>query len=120
MTDILPDCRAMNPAKVVRMGGLNWTPIFCANCGKDGGLIPAENYDFSFYICAPCSEKYPVIEGTYVEPDHVFWEKVAQTQMEKYGRMLEPHELDEVVKDENSTLAKLAKDRPLYGNVRMT
>jgi hypothetical protein len=113
--DILPDCRLKNPTNVIRDAyagmGLNWQPIFCANCGADGGLVPAENCDFAFYLCNPCAEKWGPIAGTYAEPDAIFFAKVKAAQIEKYGRELEPPEIIELLNDENSFLSKLAKER---------
>jgi hypothetical protein len=117
---LLPDCRTKVQKTVVRLGELNWVPIYCANCGCDGGLVPAEQCDFAFYLCIPCSETIGPIVGTYMEPDAVFWEKVAQEQIAKYGRMLRHDELVEACKDENSTLAKLGRDRPHFDKIKMT
>lgn len=112
MADILPDSRLKRPVNTVMRHGILWMPIFCANCGADGGLVPEENCTFAFYQCDPCNLKYPTIPGTHVEPDSVFWEKVKQAQLEKYGRELSPNEIIEALKDENNILSKLAKDKP--------
>ena len=109
----LPDCRTKNVKSVVRLGALNWRPIFCANCGADGGLVPEapENCNFAFYLCDKCYELHGQVEGTYAEPDSIFWEKVKQAQLEKFGRELAPEEQIEALKDENHILSKLAKER---------
>lgn len=117
--EILPDCRLKQSKKVV-MGGsgafrLNWVPIFCANCGSDGGLVPEENCNFAFYLCINCEEKHGNIEGTLMVPDDVFWATVRAEQQEQFGRELTAPELVEVLKDDSTTLAKLAKDRPTRG-----
>jgi len=108
---ILPDSRAKETKKVVRLHGINWIPVFCANCGADGGLMPEENITFAFYLCNPCAEKYGNIEGTYIESDVAFWQKVEEAQLEKYGRVLKPEEQMEQLKDGNSLLSKLARER---------
>lgn len=94
-----------------------WLKIFCANCGADGGSVLENDYDFAFYLCDPCAEKYGNIDGTYMEPDSVFWEKVRNAQIEKYGRELEPLEVVDKLQDGNSVIAKLVRD---YGKHRRT
>ena len=118
--NVLPDCRAKIQKGVVRLGDLNWIPIFCANCGTDGGMVPEDNCDFAFYICIPCAEKWGNIAGVYMEPDHEFWKRVEQEQLAKYGRILSPDEQVEVLKDGNSTLAKLAREKPDFSKITMT
>lgn len=41
-------------------------------------------------------------------------------QIEKYGRILNPDEQVEVLKDDTSTLAKLVKDKPGYKRIKMS
>lgn len=108
---ILPDTRLREPKKVVFANGMNWVPIFCASCGADGGLVPEENCSFAFYLCQPCADKFGNIEGTYIEPDAVFWQRVHDEMIEKYGRVLTSAELVEVLKDEHHPLTKLCRDR---------
>lgn len=117
---VLPDCRTKVQKNVVRLGNLNWIPIFCANCGADGGMIPEDNHDFAFYLCIPCSEKWGNIDGVYMEPDHVFWERLQAEEMGKYGRILTLDEEVEVLKDGNSTLAKLAREKPDFTQIKNT
>ena len=94
--------------------GIPWVPIFCANCGKDGGYVPEEASDFAFYLCDPCAEKWSPLAGTMAIPDEVFWENVKQTQIEAYGRELTGPEIAEALKDEHHVLTKLARDRSLF------
>ena len=66
--ELLPDSRAKNvTGRVFTMNG-TWVPVFCANCGKDGGLCPEENMTFLFYLCVTCNETYGAIAGTMVMP----------------------------------------------------
>jgi hypothetical protein len=113
--DLLPSSRLRNPVRVQRLennlGSLNWVPIFCANCGADGGMVPEENMSFAFYLCNPWAEKWAPLTNTYMEPDAVFWQKVREAQLEKYGRELAPSELVDVLKDDSSVISKLCKDR---------
>lgn len=114
--DILPDCRLKQSKNVQHSVGpnaigLNWVPTFCANCGTSGPLTLEENITFFFYLCNPCAEKWGPIAGLYMEPDAVFFERVKQEQLEKYGRELTAPEVIEVLQDENSSLSKLVKER---------
>lgn len=109
--NLLPDCRLKQPKNIYNHIGLNWVPIFCANCGADGGFVPEENCDFAFYLCMDCAERLGPIVGTYMEPDAVFWAKVKAEQIELYGRELTAPELIEVLKDENNSLTKLVRER---------
>lgn len=117
---ILPDSRPRVQKRVVRLGGLNWVPIYCANCGGDGGFVPEENCNFSFYLCDPCAEKWQPLTGTYCEPDTKFWARVKAEQLERYGRELEPYELVEALKDESHPLTKLCKERQDFNKTKMT
>jgi len=91
--EILPDSRLKNPKRVTNHLGYNWIPIYCANCGADGGFVPEDNMNFAFYLCDPCAEKLPPIDGTYVMPDEVFWKKLEEAQIEKYGHLLSVTEM---------------------------
>lgn len=109
--ELLPDSRAKNvTGRVFTMNG-TWVPVFCANCGKDGGLCPEENMTFLFYLCVACNETYGAIAGTMVMPDEVFFEKCKQEQMESYGRYLTESELIAVVQEDASPLATLLRSR---------
>ena len=108
---ITPDSRTKAPKNVQLHRGLNWVPIYCANCGDDGGFVPEENTTFVFYLCNPCAEKLPPIEGTYVMPDAVYWEKVKNAQLEDYGRLLSTHEIAAELENPDSQLSKLKKGR---------
>jgi hypothetical protein len=110
--DILPDSRAKTVKNRISIKGTTYIPIFCANCGADGGGVPEENMTFVMYLCNSCCEKWGHIAGTYAEPDAVFFAKVKQAQIEKYGRVLEPEEMVKALDDVNSTLSKLAREAP--------
>lgn len=110
--NILPDSRARITRGRVVVGGVNYVPVFCANCGADGGGVPEESVTFVFYLCNSCAEKQGPIAGMYMEPDAVFFEKVKQAQLEKYGRMLNETEILKALDDESGPLAKLAREAP--------
>lgn len=110
--NVLPDSRSstvFTPKKAV-MGPMGWmVPIFCPSCGVEGGHVPQENMTFAFWLCAKCFEKYGELTNMFVLPDEVFFEAIKQEQMEKYGRLLEQHELVAVVEADASPLATLIK-----------
>ncbi len=109
--EILPSSVPRETKNVVFREGVPWIPIFCANCSCDGGWIPEETKDFAFYLCVPCADKWEPLTGTMLVPDEVFWDKVNAAQIEKYGRILEPHEQIEELKIGDSMLSKLARER---------
>lgn len=90
--------------------GMNWIYIFCANCGKDGGRVLENDYDFAFYLCDPCAETHGAISGTVMVPDEVFWQKIVDAQVEKYGRILTFEETAIQLQDSTSLMSKLKKE----------
>ena len=107
--ELLPDCRAkVTRGRVFTAGGA-WVPVFCANCGVDGGLCPEDNMTFLFYLCAKCAETHGHVAGTMLMPDEVFFEQVKQEQIEAYGHYLTQEELTRVVEAGASPLATLLK-----------
>jgi len=110
--EVLPDSRPRERHRAVFMQGMFWIPIFCANCGADGGLVPEENCTFAFYLCTKCCEFWGGLAGTYAVPGEVFWAKVREAQMEKYQRLLSPLEEAEALKDEHHMLSKLIREGP--------
>jgi len=105
--DLLPDSRAKITRGRVFQGGTTWVPVFCANCGKEGGLV-TENVTFAFWICTPCEKKNGNITGMLRVPDQVFYEKMLQEQIEYMGRPMTEQELLDV--PEHTPLAKLIKE----------
>lgn len=97
---LMPDSRLKNPKQILRgdvgFGMVNWVPVFCANCGKPYGRVPEENMDFVCWLCDPCSEKWGTQYGLASMPNEVFWNKVKQEMLDKYGRILTPEELRKV------------------------
>lgn len=119
-TVYLPDSRSKLQKNVVRIGQMNWVPIFCANCGADGGLVPEENCNFAFYLCQSCADRLGNIDGVYMVPDEVFWKEVNGLQEAMYGRLLTAEELVDILKDENHAITKLCKDRKDFNKIKMT
>ena len=111
MVDILPDSRAKTTRGRIFQGGTSWVPVFCPNCGKEGGLCPEENMTFICWICPPCAQTYGEIAGTMMMPDQVFWGEVAQAQRQKYGRVLTAEEVEKSLADPLSLENLLVKSR---------
>jgi hypothetical protein len=100
---------------MIRTAGVNYVPIFCMNCGRPGGLVSERGVNFVGWMCDACQEKYPLLPGTYAVPDTAFQRQVEAEMVEKHGRILTAQEITEALKDERSSLARLAKDRPVFG-----
>lgn len=84
-------------------------PIFCANCGVKYGMVPDRMITFTFALCQPCADSgHGDLAHLYQEPDVVFWERVANAQLEEHGRLLDANELAIQLDDSTTTLAKLA------------
>jgi hypothetical protein len=110
MAELLPDCRARE-AKGTVLGPMgNMVPIFCANCGTQGGWVPEENMTFLYWLCNTCAETYGPIANTMMMPDEVFFERLKQEQIDKYGRFLTEQEIVAVIEEGTSALAKLIKE----------
>ena len=113
--DIFPTSIPLIPKNAKWLNGMMWIPIFCANCGVDGGFVPEEHCDFAFYLCTDqqngCATKWAPLTGTMLAPDEVFWMRVIEAQLERYGRQLSGAEIVELLKDSDNHLAKLARDR---------
>jgi hypothetical protein len=110
--NILPDSRTKVAKGRVCIKGTTFVPIFCANCGAPGGGVPEEHMTFAMYLCTPCCEKWGHVAGLMAVPEEIFWEKVKQAQIEKYGRALTPEEITRELDDESSMLSKLAREAP--------
>jgi hypothetical protein len=108
--NVLPDSRARTNRGSIRRQGLNYIPIYCANCGVPYGMVPERLVTNAFALCVPCSEKHGPIAHTYQEPDAVFWRRVEEAQKEEYGRLLNPLELAVQLDDLGSVLARLAAE----------
>lgn len=117
MPDLLPNSIPRNP-KVdwsISRADSRWFYIFCANCGADGGRVMEANIpnceEFAFYLCNSCAEKYGDIPNSVMVPDEVFFKKVAEAQLESYGRTLTAEEVAIELQDGSSILSKLAKEK---------
>lgn len=110
--EILPDSRITTnhtPKGAIQGPYGMWVPVFCGNCGVEGGMCPEYNMTFIFWLCKKCEETYGNIAGTMLMPDEVFYEKLKQEQMSSYGHYLTQEELAIVVAEGASPLATLLK-----------
>lgn len=85
--NVLPNSLAYRHTHVV-LGGVGqfrtlWVPIYCANCGAEGGRVPEENCKFAFWLCENCFQTHGKIAGTMSMPDEVFWAKFAEDRKAK-------------------------------------
>ena len=110
MSHILPDSRLRESKGAVRGPDGNLVPIFCANCGKGQGMVNEKHCTFAFSLCEPCAETFGDDAHFYKEPDAVFWERVAQAELEEKGRPLTVSELQVELEDTSSTFRKLADE----------
>lgn len=114
--DVLPSSRLREDKNVV-IGpyGIRQIPIFCANCGKDGGMVLESDWDavknFAFYLCIPCAEKWSALVDTMISPDEKFWRKLHEAQQEAFGRELTENEIIEALKDDKHIISQLARER---------
>jgi hypothetical protein len=99
MSNHLPDSRPLVQRGSIKVKGVEMSPIYCNNCGKDGGLVSAENMTFAFWLCDPCAEKWSPMVGTYTVPDEVFWQ---------------------MVREEKGSLESLAKEKPDFNKIKMS
>lgn len=114
--DLLPNCIAERSERsIVWSNGMEWLPIFCANCGKDGGMVLKVDWErvknFAFYLCEPCAERWAPLTNMSIAPDEAFWRRVHDVQIEQFGRELTDAELVEALKDGDHVLTKLCRDR---------
>lgn len=108
--ELLPDSRMRHTVGgVVGPNGATWVPIFCANCGATGGLVPESFCTFAFWLCRKC-EHFGDFAHCLTEPDAAFWTRV-HAEAADQGLT----EFDQVVlalDDPSSSLAKLLRDAP--------
>jgi hypothetical protein len=107
--DTLPDSRAKTTRGRVFRGAQAWVPVFCANCGVEGGLCP-ETSTFLFWLCNPCFKSKGEIAGTMAVPDKAFYDALAAEQAETFGRPATHQELLQIIAEDSSPLATLIKE----------
>jgi hypothetical protein len=110
--DILPESRATVARNVTRTPYGDYEPAHCANCGIPWGIAPVKGTPaaahFLFVLCERCAETYGNIAHTYVEPDAVFYARLRDEMLERFGRELTAEEL--AIELESGKLQTLISD----------
>lgn len=109
---ILPSSMTRESRGGVAVNGASREAYYCANCAKQGGWSDRAPGNFIFWICDLCHERLgPIVaEGiTPLAPDR---QRLAEAQLEDYGRPLTPAEIEQQLSDVNSPLSVLARDFP--------
>jgi DNA-directed RNA polymerase subunit N (RpoN/RPB10) len=98
----------------MRVGGINYVPIYCFHCGKQYGMVPDTLITHVSALCDDgCSDKYGHTAHFYVDADAKFRTdqlEAAQKVTDRLGRPVTAAELDEMAKDACSPLAAVARD----------
>ncbi len=141
MNDVLPDSRVKNPTdtkmvnwefeeieqtienglpvfrRVKRKYRLEMERVFCFNCGKTKGWIPRGIFSWVSMLCDPCSESVGEAAAKCNTSDHVFWDKVREEMVSRFGRGLTQQELNRLaMRDELGRLLELLnRESPLRG-----
>ena len=67
----LPDSRLTNANRPLVRGPLGlMEQVFCANCGRNGGLVTQEWAEWVFYLCDSCAKSHGDIPNPVV-PDAI-------------------------------------------------
>lgn len=109
--EVLPSsvCREVRGV-VLDRNNQPWIPIYCANCGKSGGMVPEPSKDFAFYLCdSPCGEMWSPLMDYMVVPQEKFWEIARQEQMERLGRHMTELEIVQALADPNHWIQSLVR-----------
>ena len=101
--DVLPDSRARNSKDVVLVNGINYVPIFCANCGRRYGMVPESQITHVTALCdtGGCSEQYGHAAHFMADGDTAMRENTAEVHaalVKKLGRPITGAELDEMAR----------------------
>ena len=114
--DLLPDSRTVDRRVTVPgPDGIEYTPIYCASCGKRYGLVPARLITHVTALCdTGCAGKYGDLAHHYVDADAKFRADAAEVVSgisKKLGRPVTLPELEKMIEEQGtSALAALARD----------
>ena len=110
---ILPSSVARDIKGDVYRNGVKWIPIYCANCGCDGGYVPEPSKDFAFFLCDEnqknCAAAWSPLVDHMIVPQEKFWEVARQEQLERLGREMTPVEVCDAIRDPNHWLHSLLR-----------
>jgi len=118
MAEVLPSSVPRERREVVYIDWLGYgkiatVPVFCASCSKRGPRVPECMLDsggYVCYLCDSCAEKLGPQTNLMIVPEMAFNAKFEAALIEKYGRVLEPFELERELGDPNSLTSKFARE----------
>ena len=112
--DILPDSRPRERKGSISVGGVEYLPIYCINCGRRYGMVPAHAITHVTALCDHgCAGKYGDLAHTYADVDSAFKVNAAEATaalVAKLGRPVTAEELDRLTQEPASPLAAVARD----------
>jgi hypothetical protein len=113
--DVLPDSRARERRGSIKgPDGIEYVPIYCINCGRRYGMVPATTITHVTALCDHgCAGQYGDLAHTYVDGDEKYKLDAAEAMAKlvaRLGRPVTAAELDEIAKDSTSPLAAVARD----------
>jgi hypothetical protein len=108
MNSILPDSRLKEKKGSIRVDWqtrnvytgqletirLSLEPIYCISCGKSAGMVPEDIISWCSWLCDKCSDQWGNQASLHKCPDSVFWQRVKEEMLERYGRELTQAELN--------------------------
>lgn len=95
----------------MQLEGVWYVPVYCANCGKQYGMVPESHVSFVFALCDQgCAGRWGDLAHTYVDPDELYRRYMIEAQIEGFGRLLTPEEVTRELAQRESAMAKLAAD----------
>ena len=117
MPETLPDSRARNSRFLGTRQGAHIVPFFCASCGVEmGKAVDRDVSEAMFFLCEAnqnnCASRFGerVGLGKVESPSQIKYAKLAQAQLECFGRILTAEEFDVVMSEVDHPLAKLARE----------
>jgi hypothetical protein len=113
--NVLPDSRTRERKGVIQVGGVNYVPVYCINCGRRYGLVPESHITHVTALCdSGCSGKYGHTAHLSADRDTALRQGVAEVHGElvrKLGRPITATELDEMARSgAEPKLAALYRD----------
>lgn len=70
-------------------------------------MLPAQ---YAFYLCNDCADKYGEPAGLAKTPDEVFWAKVEEAMIERYGHCLNETEVLAALDEKHGVITKLERE----------
>lgn len=112
---LLPDSRAKRDRSIAGPGGIQYVPIYCINCGKRYGFVPASMITHVTALCDQgCAGKFGDEAHFYADGDTKIRQdgvEAVADLMKKLGRPVTLAELDRrASEDSTSALAAVARD----------